>query len=311
MGPSAAAAAKNVTKEASELENPTKNRRASEESAVLRPPLSQPAASVAGRAFLITGGTQGLGLEIARQLKRAGASGLFLVSRSVSKGKAAVNELRDDACFVEFLPCDIGNAAECETLLDRIEDALPAGMVVTGLVNAAATTARGNLFSTTAQEFDQQMAVNVRAPFLLTQAVAKHMKERGSTGSIVNIGSCAAYGGAPFIVAYSASKAALCALTKNNAAELAPHGVRVNCVNMGWCATDHEGAIQAAQRGSTWLSQADATVPLGRILRPADVAVTVVFLLSDSSAMTTGTVMELHPEFPHGLISTADREDGR
>ena len=79
------------------------------------------------------------------------------------------------------------------------------------------------------------MAINVRAPLLLTQALAKHMMEckiRG--GSIVNISSVAAHGGAPFILAYSASKAALNCVTTNDAAELAPHGIRVNAINMGW-----------------------------------------------------------------------------
>ena len=78
---------------------------------------------------------------------------------------------------------------------------------------------------------------------------------------------------------------------------------------MGWCYTTNEDRIQSQFKGSEWLAQADASVPLGRILRPEDAAVTIVFLLSSASSMTTGTVMELHPEYPHGMLSLATREE--
>jgi NAD(P)-dependent dehydrogenase (short-subunit alcohol dehydrogenase family) len=67
--------------------------------------------------------------------------------------------------------------------------------------------------------------------------------------------------------------------------------------------TTNEDALQTTQSDADWIQRADAGVPLGRILRPSDVAVTVIFLLSDASAMTTGTVVELHPEYAEGMIS--------
>ena len=92
-------------------------------------------------------------------------------------------------------------------------------------------------------------------------------------------------------MAYSVSKAAVVTLTKNNAAELAPHGIRVNAINMGWCYTENEDKLQTAQSGnSRWIDDADSSVPLGRILRPEDVAATVGFRLSDSAAMMTGVL---------------------
>jgi NAD(P)-dependent dehydrogenase (short-subunit alcohol dehydrogenase family) len=188
---------------------------------------------------------------------------------------------------------------------------------ISGVVNAAAITARGNLLTETAQGFDLQMAVNVRAPFLITQAAAQHMMEHkkvdGTLNSIVNICSVAAHGGAPFIMSYSASKSALVALTKNNAAQLAPHQIRVNAINMGWCLTDNEHALQKQQSsdGEEWSKQADQSVPLGRILRPRDVAATVAFLLSGASAMMTGSILELHPEFAEGMLSLSVDESER
>lgn len=271
--------------------------------ATLSPPLSTPGYNVTGRVFVITGGTQGLGLGIARQLQEQGAAGLVVVSRSQEKGDAVAKELSNDACACCFVQADLGDPEQVKTVVPRAIEAMKDIGPISGLVNSAAITDRGNLFTTTAEGFDIQMAINVRAPLLLTQAVAQHMIDTKTRGSIVNISSAAAHGGAPFILAYSASKAALNCLTTNNAAELAPHGIRVNAVNMGWTVTDNETKLQTKAMGDDWVSQADQGVPLGRILRPADTAATVGFLLSDSSAMMTGNCINLHPEYPHGMLS--------
>ena len=276
----------------------------------LNPPLCKPTFDLSGRVFVITGGTQGLGLAIARTLKEQGASGLALVSRSVEKGTSACALLDDSNCRCIHIKADLGNASEACSVMATAAEQFKELAPISGVVNAAALTARGNLFTETADGFDRQMAVNVRAPFLITQAAAKHMVEHAVTnGSIVNIGSCAAYGGAPFVMAYSASKAALAAMTKTHATELASKQIRVNAINMGWCYTDNEDALQSARDGQQWIQAADAGVPLGRILRPEDTACTVAFLLSRASSMMTGSVLELHPEFPHGMISTVDDEE--
>merc|ERR1719454_2690375 len=157
--------------------------------------------------------------------------------------------------------------------------------------------------NTTVDMFNKQFDINSRAPFLLSQAVAKHMIKRGYRGSIVNISSLAAKGGAPFIMAYSASKAALNVLTANNAAELAPHGIRVNSINMGWTYTENENALMVAKGGSDWLATADAGLPMKRLMRPVDVACTVVFLLSPAAMMTTGNCYDLHPDTALGMLS--------
>ena len=248
---------------------------------------------------------------------------MILVSRSPEKGIQAVEELQDEKCQAFFIKADLRDSGEVANVFPRAEELIGPENVITGVVNAAATSSRGNLFTTTAEEFDRQMQINVRAPFLITQGAARHITERRSRsqpksggpvsrigGSIVNICSVAAYGGAPFVMAYSASKAALVALTKNNAAELAPKGVRVNAINMGWCYTDNEDKLQTEQTDAGWIERADEGVPLGRILRPSDVAATVGFLLSDASAMMTASAIDLHPEYAHGMLSLLD-EDAR
>lgn len=278
----------------------------------LSPPLSTPHLSLTARVFLVTGGTQGLGLAIARLLKEQGAAGIVLISRSKDKAAQACKELDGNGCHCVWIKADLAQAEEASSVVTKAVEAMKTVGPISGLVNAAATTARGNLFTTTAPDFDFQMAVNVRAPFLLTQDVSKHMIDyKVECGSIVNIASVASTGGAPFIMAYSIAKAALVALTKNNAAQLAPHKIRVNAINMGWCLTDNENALQQVQSGSDWAQSADASVPLGRILRPTDVAASVVFLLSGASAMMTGTIMDLHPEFASGMLSNSADENQR
>jgi NAD(P)-dependent dehydrogenase (short-subunit alcohol dehydrogenase family) len=278
----------------------------------LNPPLSTDHLNVTNRVFVITGGSQGLGLAIARLLKARGAAGLVLVSRSKDKGLDACNELDAPSCACSWVHADLSLADDASAVIPRAAQVMKDVGPISGVVNAAAITARGNLLTTTAETFDLQMAVNVRAPFLVTQAAAIHMiEQKVQSGSIVNICSVAAHGGAPFVMAYSVAKAALVTLTKNNAAQLAPNRIRVNGINMGWCQTDNETALQIEQSGSEWVQQADATVPLGRILRPQDVAATVGFLLSGASAMMTGTILELHPEYAEGMLSLSVDEGER
>eukprot|EP00429_Kryptoperidinium_foliaceum_P020371 CAMPEP_0176037416 /NCGR_PEP_ID=MMETSP0120_2-20121206/18536_1 /TAXON_ID=160619 /ORGANISM="Kryptoperidinium foliaceum, Strain CCMP 1326" /LENGTH=286 /DNA_ID=CAMNT_0017370805 /DNA_START=67 /DNA_END=927 /DNA_ORIENTATION=+ len=265
------------------------------------PPLSRPSFDLAGKHYIVTGGTQGLGLEIARQLKACGAAKLALLSRTRSKGEACAQELTGDGCEAVFVEADMSDpdslqAAAAESI-QRLGDR------VDGLVNAAGTTERGNLLDTTVEMFNKQFEINTRAPFMLTQAVAKHMIAKKIRGAVVNISSVAAKGGAPFITAYSGSKAALNVHTQCHAAELAEHGIRVNAVNMGWTLTDNENALMVAKAGPDWLATADPSLPLKRLLRPVDVASTVCFLVSPAAEMMTGNSIDIHPDAFTGMMS--------
>jgi len=240
-------------------------------------------------------------MGIARQLQKIGASKIALLSRTRSKGEVAAAELSCETCTAYFVEADMADPVSVQAAAAEAIKVL--GGKVDGLVNAAGTTERGNMMDTTVDMFNKQFDINSRAPFLLSQAVAKHMIERRSRGSIVNISSLAAKGGAPFIMAYSASKAALNVLTQNNATELAPHGIRVNGINMGWTYTENENALMVAKGGPDWLSSADAQMPLKRLMRPVDVACTACFLLSPAAQMMTGNVLDLHPDTALGMLS--------
>jgi len=223
------------------------------------------------------------------------------MSRTRSKGEAAAAQLSGDNCVATFVETDISDVASLQSSVELAATALNGQ--VDGLINAGGTTDRGNLMNTTVEMFDKQFDTNTKGPFFLTQAVAKIMIETKTRGSIVNISSIAAKGGAPFISAYSASKAALNVLTQLNATELAPYGIRVNSVNMGWTATENETAKMVAKGGENWLEAADASVPMKRLMRPVDVACTALFLLSPAAEMMTGNAVDLHPETPIGLLS--------
>ena len=281
-----------------------------------RPPLStlRVDKSLEGKAVIITGGTSGLGRCIAIACARAGARGILITGRNATRGGEALTTIARevvaahgpsgvpscDICARAFVAVDLANEAAASIIMDA---AVREFGTVDLLVNsAAACFPRGDLETTTPELWDTMMHTNVKAPFMLTKLFARHLKARRARGAVVNIGSCAAHGGAPFILAYSCSKAALACFTKNTAAELRPHGIRVNQVNMGWCLTDAEDRGQSATN-RFWLAEADAASPSGRILRPEDTAASVLHLLSEASAMVTGAILDISPDMLPGIMS--------
>ena len=120
------------------------------------------------------------------------------------------------------------------------------------------------------------------------------MRREGRSGTIVNIGSIAAYGGQPYISAYCASKAALVVLTKNLANSLRWDRIRVNILNIGWTNTPTEHALQTGYHklGDGWLEKVSKNQPFGRLLEPVDVAKGLLFLASDESSLMTGAVVD-------------------
>ena len=268
------------------------------------PPLSQEPRyrTLEGKVVIVTGGTSGLGRCIAIDCAKAGARGVLVTGRDAARGEEVRKKINREWTTngAAFVAVDLGDEAAATKIMDA---AVAAFGTVDLLVNsAAACFPRGDLETTTPELWDTMMHTNVKAPFLLTQAFARHVKARRARGAVVNIGSCAAHGGAPFILAYSCSKAALACFTKNTAAELRPHGIRVNQVNMGWCYTEAEDRGQR-QTNENWLAEADAASPSGRILRPEDTAASVLHLLSEASAMVTGAILDISPDMLPGIMS--------
>jgi NAD(P)-dependent dehydrogenase (short-subunit alcohol dehydrogenase family) len=136
-------------------------------------------------------------------------------------------------------------------------------------------------------------AINARAPFLLMQDTVRAMKAAGRGGAIVNVITMSSLGGQPFITAYCASKGALAVLTKNVAHALRAQRIRVNGINIGWTDTPNEHSVQQAMgKGANWLAEAEARQPMGRLVKPMDVARLAVYLLSDQSMPMTGSIID-------------------
>lgn len=244
-----------------------------------------------GKVLLLSGATRGVGESVARLAVERGAAGLALVGRDTKTGERLASELTSLGTKTIFITADLGKSDEPNRIVKLVDKTFG---TVHGLLNSAAETGRGSVWNTTPEMFDTMMAVNVRAPFMLIQECAKIMKREGVAGSIVNIGSVTGYGGDVNLTHYAISKGALHALTRNCAYSLMRDRVRVNLLNPGWMDTPTEDATQRkwhnAQDG--WLQTAERDQPLGRLIKPDELARTIMFLLSDESGLMTGAVID-------------------
>jgi NAD(P)-dependent dehydrogenase (short-subunit alcohol dehydrogenase family) len=246
---------------------------------------------LAGKVAIVTGGTQGLGETIARLFVARGAEGVVVTGRNRERGEKVGAELEAMGARAVFVPAELAELDQVRAVVARCEEAFGR---VDCLVNAAAITDRGTILDTSPELFDRMYAVNVRAPFFLIQDAARLMRRTGTGGTVVNILSTSAYGGQHFLAAYSSSKGALGILTKNVAYALMRDGIRVNGLNIGWMNTPGEHAIQASAHAAPpdWLERAGASLPLGRLLEPLEVARAVAFLSSAESMPMSGALVD-------------------
>ena len=253
--------------------------------------------SFAGKYCLVTGGTQGLGEATARRFAQMGAAGIVITGRNATKGKAVESALRELGTHALYFQADLGKSAECQGVIEAAEREF--GQVDV-LVNAAGSTQRGSIFDSTAEDFDQIMAVNARAPFLLMQGVIALMQRKGVKGSIVNVSSVVSAGGPEFLCPYSASKAALDALTRNIAYAVMWSNIRVNAVSPGWIDTpgEHQTRVSFHGAAETWLEEAEASQPFGRLIKVDELARMITYLASDESGVMTGSIVHYDQSVP-------------
>lgn len=195
------------------------------------------------------------------------------------------------------MQADVGEVAQARGCVTA---AVAAFGRVDCLVNAAGLTSRGTLLDTTPELFDAHVAVNLKAPFFLMQAVVADMVARKAPGTIVNIGSTSAHGGQPYLAPYVATKAGLMGLTRNAAHAHRWDRIRINGLNIGW--TDTEGEDETQRRfhgaGDDWREKAGASLPMGKLGQPDEIADFVVFLLSGRSGVVTGSVIDWDQNVP-------------
>ena len=233
--------------------------------------------------IVVTGSTQGLGAAIARRAAALGARGRHQRPRPrARRGRRGASSI--DAVFVA---ADLTDPEGCRAIMPR-----DARSTARRAGQRGGLSTRGTLDDTRVELWDRLFAINARAPFILMQEAARLMRRAGG-GSIVNIITMASHGGEPVLTGYAASKGALATLTRNAGYQLQPDRIRVNGLNIGWTATEGEHGVQTATgEPEDWLAEADAGRPLGRLLRPDDIAPMVTYLLSDAAEMVTGSVID-------------------
>ncbi|KAA1380085.1 SDR family NAD(P)-dependent oxidoreductase [Aeromicrobium fastidiosum] len=243
--------------------------------------MTTPSGRLASRTAIVTGSTSGIGEATALALAAEGAH-VLVSGRHAERGQAVVDAIRSAGGRADFVAVDLGGSHE------EIRSFAASATEVLGHVDVLVNNAGIYPATATADladaDLDAMLAVNVRAPHVLVAALAPAMAERGS-GAIVTIGSWMAQVGVPFAAMYAATKAADEQLTRSWAAEFGPRGVRVNTVAPGATLTPGNEDSRAVLDAMT------AGTPAGVVVRPADIAQGVLYLVSDEAAMVHGVTL--------------------
>jgi 3-oxoacyl-[acyl-carrier protein] reductase len=242
-------------------------------------------APLAGKIAIVTGGSRGIGLAIARWLAERGAS-VVVSGRDGDRLAAAVKDLEGVGSAVSGVVADVARREDADRLVDATRAQFGR---VDILVNNAGITRDGLLLRMKDDDWDAVMDVNLRGAFLMTRAVAKAMVRQRSGGRIINVSSTAGAMGNAGQANYSAAKAGLIGLTKATARELAHWRILVNAVAPGLVDTDMAAAIPAEAREGLL-----AQIPLGRMGTPREVAEMVGFLAGEGATYVTGQVFHVN-----------------
>ncbi|HYW12219.1 MAG TPA: 3-oxoacyl-ACP reductase FabG [Longimicrobium sp.] len=232
-----------------------------------------------GQVALVTGGSRGIGLAIARELASAGAR-VAVVARDGARAEAAAAELPGDGH--RGYACDVASSEACSALVKQVEAEL-GGLDV--LVNNAGVTRDNVLMRIKDEDWDAVLDTNLRGAFNLMRAASRGMMKKRS-GRIINISSVVGITGNAGQANYAASKAGLIGMTKSVAKELAGRGVLVNAVAPGYIETDMTAELPEAARTALMNG-----IALGRLGTPEDIAPTVRFLAGPGASYITGQVL--------------------
>jgi 3-oxoacyl-[acyl-carrier protein] reductase len=239
---------------------------------------------LSNKVTVVTGGSKGIGAEIARELAGAGASVVVNYATSREGADKLVAEIIGNGGKAVAIQGDVAKAADVERLFAETKRVFGP---IDVLVNNAGVYRFGSLASISEAEFHRHFDTNVLGVLLATREAVKHFGPGG--GSIINLGSFISRAALPESAIYAATKSAVDAITRVLAKELGPRKIRVNSINPGVVET--EGTHSAGIIGSDFERQAVQQTPLGRFGQPADIAPVAVFLASDDARWVTGETL--------------------
>jgi 3-oxoacyl-[acyl-carrier protein] reductase len=237
-----------------------------------------------GKVAVVTGASKGIGASIAKHLADEGAAVVVNFASSKQGADRVVAEITSKGGRAIAVQADVSKHADIQRLF---ADAKKAFGRLDVLVNNAGIYEFAPLDAVTPAHFHKQFDLNVLGLILTTQEAVKHFGPAG--GSIVNLSSVVATAAPPNASVYSATKAAVDAVTRSLAKELGPRNIRVNAINPGMVET--EGVHGAGLSSGDFRKQIEAQTPLGRIGQPEDVAPAAVFLASDDARWITGETL--------------------
>lgn len=262
--------------------------------------------SLSNKTAIVTGGGRGLGKQVVRRFAEAGANVVFC-ARHEDQLDTVADEFANLPGTLKSVCADVSSAADRQTIIDTAVETF-GGIDI--LVNCAAIYPPGNSLSVDERTWDAMHEIDTKAPFFLTQAVAKIMIEQNRGGRVINFLSTAFVNAAPMFAAYAIAKAGLWETTRVLSTDLAPHRITVNAVTPGSTLTEEKAAalasgnvpdaldIQVTDDMKAFFTHVMETggiaemmkqrMPMGRMGYPDDLAKAVLFLASDMGAYVTG-----------------------
>lgn len=238
------------------------------------------------KTAIVTGGAQGIGAACSRLFAAEGGK-VIIADIADGEGDALASLIREEGGQASYVSCDMSDPEAIAALLE-------AGQAAYGDIDvcvcAAGIAPHTPFLDVELAEFKQVLDINLMAPFLVGQAVARRLAEAGKPGSIINITSTSMYQSGPLQAAYCSSKAGLGGLTRAMAVALAPHRIRVNAVAPG--PTKTPLIVEALGSDPDFLKPILARTPLG-IAEPKDIATAVLYLASDEAGFITGETLNV------------------